>query len=124
MRSRVVADIGRILKGPKGFGVDIDLISPDGTVSPLRGFSGDITAYIEPDTGALVKGKRLHVTLFTQDLPAGDRPKASPGLSVKPWRVSFPRITTGVETTYAVIAVTPDDSAGSIVIELGTTNSV
>lgn len=118
LRDQALLDVQGILEGPGGFSEEIDLIEPDGTVNPMTGFTGDITAMIEPDSGAIVKGRRVHVMLFTKSLPAGARPIARPKLTDNSWRVSFKRITTAVATTYAVVAVTPDDSMGTISLEL------
>jgi hypothetical protein len=119
LRDQALADVGAILESTLDFGQAITLTDPAGTSTPMTGWSNDISTSIDPDTGALVKGRRVHVTLRIASLPAGPRPVAQNDKSLKPWLVSFPRITTAVVTQYAVIGTVPDDSVGSIIVELG-----
>ena len=119
LRDQVLADIAGIVESTTDFGEPITLTDPSGTATALTGLTGDISLAIDPNTGALVKGRRLHVTLRIASLPAGDRPVGQNNPALKPWLVSFPRITTGTITQYAVIGSDPDDSMGSIVLELG-----
>ncbi len=119
LRDQVLADVAGIVENSLDFGEPITLIEPDGTTNAMTGFTGDISAVIEPDSGAIVKGRRVHVTLRIASLPAGERPVVKNKLTDKPWRVSFPRITTGTVTEYAVVGTDPDDAMGTIVLELG-----
>ncbi len=119
LRDQVLVDVAGIVENSLDFGEPITLIDPLGASTAMTGFTGDISAVIEPDSGAIVKGRRVHVTLRIASLPAGARPVAGNDLGVKPWRVSFPRITTGTVTEYAVVGTDPDDAMGTIVLELG-----
>ncbi len=119
LREQIQADIGAILNNETDFGEAITLVDPDGATTPMVGLTGDISTVIDPDTGAIVKGRRLHVTVSTLDLPAGPRPEAQNDDTKKPWRVSFRRLATAVVTQYAVVASDPDDAMSAIVLELG-----
>ena len=119
LRDQALLDAQGILENSQDFGEPITLIAPDGSTTPMTGLTGDISVMIEPDSGAIVKGRRVHVTLFIKSLPAGERPVSKRKLSEKPWRVSFPRITNSVVREYAVVATDPDDTMGTIVLELG-----
>lgn len=120
LRDQAVADVEAILGNTLDFGQDeITLIDPSDTSTIVTGFTGDISTSIDPDTGAIVKGRTIHVAVPISSLPAGARPAAQNDRSLKPWRVSFPRITSAVITEYAVIGTDPDDSMGAVVLELG-----
>jgi len=119
LRDQILSDLNGIIENTTDFGQPIVLTDPDGASTNLTGLTGDISTIIDPDSGMLVKGRNLRVTLKIQSLPAGPRPAAQPDRTKKPWLVSFPRITTGASTEYAVIGTTPDDSMGAIICELG-----
>lgn len=120
LREQAAADAKLIIENTLDFGQsDVDLVDPDGVVTSMTGLTGDISVLVEPDTGRIVKGQKIHVTLAISSLPAGPRPIAVSGLNSKPWLVSFPRIETAVVTGYAVVATWPDDTMSTIVLELG-----
>lgn len=120
LRDQAVSDVTAILKNTSDFGQeDIILTDPAGDTTDLVGFTGDISTTIDPDSGAIVKGRQLHVTIPINDLPAGPRPEAIRLRGSKPWLVSFPRITSAAVTQYVVIGSDPDDSMGAITLELG-----
>lgn len=122
LRAQQLADLAGIVGNSLDFGQDITLTDPAGATTDLVGLTGDISTSIDPDSGALVKGRTIHVTIQIADLPAGPRPATTNDRSLKPWLVSFPRVTTGAVTQYAVIASDPDDAVGTIVLELGVWN--
>jgi hypothetical protein len=119
LRDQILADLEGIIENASDFGQEITLTDPDGVATDLVGLTGDISTIIDPDTGMLVKGRRLHVTLKIQSLPAGPRPEAQSDTSKKPWLVSFKRVTSLASTQYLVIGSVPDDSMGAIICELG-----
>ena len=120
LRAQAAADAKRIIENTLDFGqANVDLVDPDGVVTSMIGLTGDISVLVEPDTGRIVKGQKIHVTLAISSLPSGPRPVALSGLSTKPWLVSFPRIETAIVTGYAVVAAWPDDTMSTIVLELG-----
>lgn len=119
LRAQALADVGSILENTTDWAQPITLIAPDGSTTAMNGLTGDISRQIEPDSGAIVKGRTIRVTLRIESLPVGARPEATNDSAANPWRVSFPRITSAVVTEYAVVATDPDDSMGSIVLELG-----
>ena len=119
LRELAQADAKVILEDTKDFAQAITLTDPAGVATPMTGFTGDISTVIDPDSGAIVKGRRLHVSLHISSLPAGPRPVAQNNSALKPWLVSFTRLTSAATTTYTVIGSDPDDSMGSINLELG-----
>lgn len=119
LRTLAQSDAKAILEDTKDFGQAITLTDPAGVATAMTGFTGDISTIIDPDSGAIIKGRRLHVSLHISSLPAGPRPVAQNKSALKPWTVSFTRLTSAVTTQYAVIATDPDDSIGSINLELG-----
>jgi hypothetical protein len=122
LRSQAAADVKAILENTDDFGVAITLTDPAGVDTVLTGFTGDITSVIDPDSGAIVKGRRLHVTLHLESLPAGPRPEVANDITAKPWTVSFARVVGAVVTKYLVNGTHPDDSMGTIVLDLGDWN--
>jgi hypothetical protein len=121
LRVQANADVAAIIGNTDDFGqASIDLVDPAGTATlGLTGLTNDITSAIDPDSGMIVKGRRVHVTLAITSLPAGPRPTAQNDLGAKPWLVSFPRLTSGTTTQYAVTGTWPDDALNSIILELG-----
>lgn len=120
LREQAVTDVKHILENPLDFGQVVTLTDPAGVATVLAGHTGDIARAIDPDSGLIIKGRSIHVTLAIPSLPAGPRPEVSTDpVANNPWRVSFPRITTAVVTQYAVVGTDPNDSLGHIVLELG-----
>lgn len=119
LRDQALADAQFALENASDFGQDINLIAPDGTVTPMRGYTGDITELIEPDSGQIVTGRSIHVMLFINSLPPGPRPVGIQDLNGIPWRVSFPNISSKVVKSYGVRATQPDDAMGTLSLELG-----
>lgn len=119
LRTRAEADARAILENTSDGGQAITLTDPDATPTVMTGFTGDVSTAIDPDTGAIVAGRTVHVSLAIASLPAGARPAAQPDATLKPWLVSFPRIVGGAVTQYAVVRSQPDDSLGYINLELG-----
>ena len=95
LRDQALLDVKGILEATSDFGQAIVLTDPAGATTNLTGLTGDIARAIDADSGAIVKGRTIHVTLRIQSLPAGPRPVAQNDALLKPWRVSFPRVTTG-----------------------------
>lgn len=123
LRDQVLTDLRSILRNESDFGQAITLTDPSGATTAMIGLTKDISRAIDADTGVLVKGRTITVTVPIADLPAGARPEATHDTTVKPWLVSFPRITSAVVTGYAVIGTDPDDSVGGFVLELGNWNA-
>lgn len=118
LRDQARDDVGAILENATDFGQAISLTDPSDVTTEMVGHTTDISRAIDPESGMIVKGRQVYVKLRITSLPAGARPVAAGDLSVKPWRVSFPRITTAVVTQYMVVATDPDDSLGTIRLEL------
>ncbi len=119
LRSQVLVDVKAIIENTLDWGQAIALTDPAGVTTNLTGLTGDISRIIDPDSGLIVKGKQLHVTLFINSLPAGSRPEGQGDLSLKPWLVSFNNISSGTPTQYVVLTTDPDDSMGTLICELG-----
>jgi hypothetical protein len=120
LRDRAVSDVAAILRNTLDGGQPITLTDPsDVATAGIIGWTSDVSSAIDPDTGAIISGRSVRVTIDVGQLPAGPRPKAQSDSSLKPWRVSFPRITTAATTQYAVTRSLPDDTLGMITIELG-----
>ena len=115
LRELALADVRRILiDSEHGAGQALTLISPAGIETPITGFTGDIARALDPETGLAIKGRTVHVTVALSDLPSGPRPEGVADGAVKPWRVRFAGITTGVEQHFKVYETDPDDSLGVI----------
>ena len=58
LRQQAEQDLGYILEGDAyGFRWDITLVNPAGAELNMFGFSDDISALIDPDTGVAVSGR-------------------------------------------------------------------
>ncbi len=104
-----------------GFGFDITVTDPLGTVGEFIGFSNDITQVLDPDTGQIVSGRSASVairmttlnTVFSNSLPVGI---ADAG--IKPWVVEFLDIA-GLPYKFKVIKSNPDRALGVVTLLLG-----
>ena len=115
LRETALADVKRILNDSvHGAGQSLTLIAPNGTETPIVGFTGDIARALDPQTGLAIKGRKVHVTVAMADLPAGARPEGVTNDTRKPWRVKFTSITTGATSYFKVYETDPDDSLGSM----------
>ena len=94
-----------------GFGWAIILTSPAGVSTPASGFSNDISAVIDPDTGQIVSGRSASVALRMSSLPA--LPVGISSTSSKPWLVTFNDIV-GNAHTFKVIKSNPDRALGVV----------
>lgn len=116
LREIAEADMVAILEDDvSGFGWDITVTDPDGTVGNLKGRSNDIAQIIDPDTGVAVSGRSASITLAISSLtteglglPVGIADKA-----VKPWLITFDDIN-GNSHTFKVQQSNPDRTIGLV----------
>ena len=118
LRDVAEQDLYRILTDQAGFRVDLQLTDPAGQSATLGGFSNDISQAIDPDTGQMVSGRFVHVTIALRDLDAQDLPRGRSRRTDPAWLVSFDN-PAGIGTVNgAVIESHPDRSLGYIVLVL------
>jgi len=120
LREQAEADLGFILEDKdRGFGYEIILTDPSGTVRPLTGFSDDISQIIDPDTGVAVSGRLASVAIRTSTIIAAGLtlPRGVADSGVKPWLVKFNDIN-GNPFTFKVSQSNPDRAIGLITLML------
>jgi len=120
LREQAEADLGLILEDKdRGFGYDITLTDPAGTVRALTGFSDDIAQIIDPDTGIAVSGRLASVALRTSSIiSAGlELPRGIADAGIKPWLVQFNDIN-GNPFTFKVSQSNPDRALGLVTLML------
>jgi len=119
LRVQATADAKAILENEDDFGWPITITDPSGTSADLVGFSQEIHAVIDPDTGVTVSGLEASVVLSLASLTAAglDVPKGIPESTSKPWVVVF-NDADGNETTWKVAHSKPDNIVGIVVLML------
>ena len=120
LRELAEADLGLILEDKdRGFGYDITLTDPSGTVRPLTGFSDDIAQIIDPDTGIAVSGRLASVAIRTSTIIASGLtlPRGIADAGIKPWLVEFNDIN-GNPFTFKVSQSNPDRALGLVTLML------
>jgi len=98
------------------FGAPVTLTSPAGVASAMRGYTTDISATIDPETGQAVTGRRASAVLSLLSLT--ELPVAVHDSDERPWLVTMADAT-GALSTWKVIEVRPDRSMGIVVLILG-----
>ena len=117
LRELAESDLAELLEDADGgFGWPITVTNPDGDTDDFVGFSSDISALIDPDTGQLVSGQQASVTLRISSLDeAGlDIPRNIADSDSKPWLVTFLDLG-GNEFTFKVRQSMPDYTLGIVV---------
>ena len=108
-----------IHRSRKDFGCEITLISPAGQEAELVGLSSDVHAAIDPSTGQVVSGRKVHVSLVLADIAAAglEQPKNVAAKNAKPWLVRFNDLR-GTQHTFKVAESLPDRALGNIILLL------
>lgn len=120
LREIAEADLSFILEDKDtGFGWDIVITDPAGTVGNLVGSSTDISQLIDPDTGHAVSGRLATVTVRISSLTTEGLglPVSIADASIKPWLVAFDDIN-GNGHTFKVAESNPDRALGVITLIL------
>lgn len=122
LRQLAGTDLGLILEDKTtGFGWDITITDPSGTVGVLTGFSDDIAQIIDPDTGEAVSGRLASavVRISSLTLAGLGLPQGIEDGSLKPWQVRFDDIN-GNSYDFKVSNSNPDRALGivSLILEV------
>lgn len=121
LRELAESDLSFIMEDTTGgFAWPFTLTNPAGTSAALAGLTNDISALIDPETGALVTGRSATVTLRTSSIPDGlGVPQGIPDASAKPWTVAFQDIAL-LDHLFKVSTARPDRALGitSLVLEV------
>ena len=113
------SDFESIARNTNEWGRSIILQNPSGETVKITGITGDISEVVDPDTGQLVQGRRVHIRIPLSDLTvAGFQiPENIPDTGEKPWLVRF-FDTQKVEYLFRVVQPLPDRTLGSITLIL------
>lgn len=120
LRARAATDLARIHADvATGFGWAITVTNPAGVSAALTGLSTDVETAIDPQTGAVVTGRRASVSLVLAQLEAVGlgEPKGLADRNTKPWLIQFNDIG-GVSHLFKVQQAMPDHAIGSVVCHL------
>ena len=96
-----------------GFGRRCIVAAPDGSSAPLAGRFNDVAQSIDPDTGLVVSGRTVTLTLPLASIKAAglSEPRAEREPGVEPWTVEFLDAAPG-QRTFVISDVQPDRSYG------------
>lgn len=122
LRQLAERDLGAILEDDvAGFGWAVKVTSPGGTVGAMVGFSSDVSAMIDPDTGLVVSGRSASVALRSATLferfPRDGLPEAVADSTRRPWLVEFQDIH-GKPHLFKVRSSNPDRTIGMVTCTL------
>ena len=120
LREDAEKDLEVILEDPVGgFGWDIVLTNPAGNSIEIVGFTNDTAQIIDPETGVVVSGRLVSVTLRMSTILAAafELPVGIADRTKKPWLVQFNDIN-GVSHKFKVMKSAPDRTLGVVVLLL------
>lgn len=122
LRQQAEADLEFLLEDESGFGWPIEVTSPDGKRASLVGNSGDVSATVDPATGALIVGSVAHVALRMRSIRAAGMkvPTGARDANSRPWLVEFSDLE-GRPRKFAVTHAMPDHTLGIVVLSLSVT---
>jgi len=123
LRRLAESDLARIVEDTTLGGWPVTVTSPQGVVVPLVGVTNDIATAIDPETGQLVAGRTVSVSLRISSLTAAafggeGLPRAIASESSKPWLISFEDLE-GNAQKFAVKESFPDRGMGLLTCVLG-----
>lgn len=113
LRDLAASDAQKIIKDQAGFGWPLILTAPDGAVFNITGTSKDIHLSIDPDTGEIISGRTVTVTIATKDVSQTVR-GINEGV---PWKVTLNDFD-GVSGVFKVDDTFPDRVFGLTVLFL------
>ena len=105
------SDLRSILEGDvEGFSLPITVTNPDGASAVLRGSAADIGSEIDPDTGQMVSGRTVHVSLSLAALAEAGlgQPRGIADEERKPWTVGFQLPSAAAPQNFVVERTMPD----------------
>lgn len=118
LRLQAALDAQAIVEDRTGFGWPIRLTDPSGHSEEITGLSNDIALVIDPDTGMLVSGRDVTISVHTRTLRTfgfcGIPRAVSQGL---PWVVEFEDIN-GTPGRFKVARTSPDLGIGLVLMNL------
>lgn len=119
LRTQAAADFAAIAQNMAEFGWRATVTNPDGLQAAVTGLSVDVHAAIDPDTGQLISGRSVSLTLpIAAVVAAGLGEPAGPvDPSRLPWRVAFDDVN-GNSYTFAIASTMPDRTIGAVVCRL------
>lgn len=121
LRALAASDLDTIMQDDvAGFSWPITITDPSESVFSLKGFSSDISALIDPDTGVSVTGRLATCSVSYQALRGAGiatNPKGVSNASQNPWKVTFDDIE-GNSYTFKVTRAEPDRAIGCLAMTL------
>ena len=129
LRADAEKDLAFILEDDiRGGAFPVIVTDPAGfiSVSPLKGYTNDISQLIDPDTGQAVSGRLATVSLRISSLIAAGYttlPENVSDATGKPWLIAFDDIN-GNSYTFKVSESNPDRAIGIVTCSLETYNII
>jgi len=119
LREQAAADVATILEDVDDFGWPVTVTAPGGSPTVLVGFTNDVAAVIDPDTGIEVTGRKASVVLRIASLTSAGLglPKGIQDATSAPWLVSWTDVD-GTVWTFKVTDAHPDLTVGIVVCHL------
>jgi len=124
LRAQAEADLSFTVEDSvNGGGWNMVLNSPAGVAYPIVGISDNIGRAIDPQTGQIVTGSLVNVTLRLASLTTSGVPFGVTNLTAVPWTVTISNLR-GTSTKWKVLRSATDETLGVIVLTLGTHKQV
>lgn len=118
LRLQAALDARAIVEDRTGFGWPIQLTDPSGYSREITGLTNDIALVIDPDTGMLVSGRDVTISVHIQTLRETGFSEDPRGVSQGiPWVVEFEDIN-GTPGRFKVARTSPDRGIGLILMNL------
>lgn len=107
---QAAADVRAILENTDEFGLPMTVTSPIGDVATITGFAADIGQEIDPETGQLVSGRRIHATLPVAAIHEafGEQLRGVHDEAMLPWRITLQLPSMPTAQVFKVMDVMPD----------------
>ena len=122
LMDRLQKDAQRIMNSSRaGFSIDIVLTLPSGIEHSIKSIVSIIHNLIDPDTGQPVSGFFATASINSLDLLTleVELPEGEMDSNKRPWTITATNVL-GVSQLMKIVRVSPDETNGNILCELGT----
>jgi len=106
-----------ILNSQRGAGWPFTITDPSGNTGTLTGWSNDISAVIDPDTGQAVSGRLATVSLHVDDMVEAGLdpiPKGENFSTSRPWVIEVSNVLGDPPAKFKISRADPDRTVGCV----------
>jgi ABC-type branched-subunit amino acid transport system ATPase component len=112
LRAEAERILSEMIENTDHFGSAVSLVAPNGSVQELTALVNDISAAVDPQTGAIVSGRQVTCALRMSSLAT--LPTAVADVVGKPWVLQITDIL-GVTRSFKIRETIPDRTIGVLV---------